>query len=459
MSVRGFPHEIVQKLLAGIARDPRRRVEQRQRRGRDHGLLHRPVGILLRSLEVRSRRKSRNGRGPRRQDRKLSSVPVAERDGHAAGREVLCAVDRVRREARLALFAVGDDGRARLLEAADRVADGGVEERLERVARDAAGPVSGHAFDQGLGSWNTSDRLGGERHCPNLSNFGRSRGMRRASIVLLALVATLAPAPAAAQPIDPALYRDLRWRLIGPFRGGWSLVAEGIPDDPATYYFGAAAGGVWKTEDAGQTWSPIFDRAGAASVGALAIAPSNPKVIYVGTGQIQARYDVASGDGMYRSDDGGATWRRIGLTDSRAIGRILVDPKNPDVALVAALGHMFGAEPRARALPDRGRRADLEPGPLRRREHGRRRSRRRSGEPRDPVRLAVAGPQLSLALLLPADGRAGERPLQVDRRRPHLGASLRAEAGRRRRSAASASPRRRGAGSGRSSTRRTSLRR
>ena len=166
--------------------------------------------------------------------------------------------------------------------------------------------------------------------------------MRRASIVLLALVATLAPAPAAAQPIDPALYRDLRWRLIGPFRGGWSLVAEGIPDDPATYYFGAAAGGVWKTEDAGQTWSPIFDRAGAASVGALAIAPSNPKVIYVGTGQIQARYDVASGDGMYRSDDGGATWRRIGLTDSRAIGRILVDPKNPDVALVAALGHMFG---------------------------------------------------------------------------------------------------------------------
>ncbi len=164
--------------------------------------------------------------------------------------------------------------------------------------------------------------------------------MRRVWIVLLALLPALGAA--AAQPIDPALYGDLRWRLIGPFRGGWSVVAEGLPDDPATYYFGAAAGGVWKTEDAGRTWSPIFDRAGAASVGALAIAPSNPKVIYVGTGQIQARYDIASGDGMYRSDDAGATWRRIGLDDSRAIGRILIDPKNPDVALVAALGHMFG---------------------------------------------------------------------------------------------------------------------
>jgi len=119
-------------------------------------------------------------------------------------------------------------------------------------------------------------------------------------------------------------------------------VAEGVPDDPATYYFGNAAGGVWKTEDAGRTWSPIFDRAGSASVGALAVAPSNPGVIYAGTGQIQARYDIGSGDGMYRSDDAGGTWRRIGLADSRAIGRILVDPKDANVALVAALGHMFG---------------------------------------------------------------------------------------------------------------------
>ncbi len=165
--------------------------------------------------------------------------------------------------------------------------------------------------------------------------------MRRIAMTLACLGATLCPA-AHAQSIDPSLYADLRWRLVGPFRGGWGTVAEGLADDPATYYFGAAAGGVWKTEDAGRTWAPIFDRAGAASVGALALAPSNPRVIYVGTGQIQARYDIASGDGVYRSDDGGASWRRIGLSDTRAIGRILVDPKNPDVALVAALGHIFG---------------------------------------------------------------------------------------------------------------------
>ncbi len=165
--------------------------------------------------------------------------------------------------------------------------------------------------------------------------------MRRASILVFGLAAALSK-PIPAQPIDPSLYGELRWRLIGPFRGGWATVAEGIPDEPATYYFGAAAGGVWKTGDAGRTWSPVFDRAGAASVGALAIAPSDPKVVYVGTGQIQARYDIASGDGVYRSDDGGATWRKIGLSDSRAIGRIVVDAANPDVALVAALGHIFG---------------------------------------------------------------------------------------------------------------------
>ena len=164
--------------------------------------------------------------------------------------------------------------------------------------------------------------------------------MRRVWSVVLGLAA--AAGSLAAQPVDPSLYADLRWRLVGPFRGGWGVVAEGVPDEPQVYYFGHAAGGVWKTEDAGRTWSPIFDRAGSASVGGLAIAPSNPKVIYVGTGQIQARYDVASGDGMYRSDDAGATWRKIGLADSRAIGRILVDPKNPDIVVVAALGHIFG---------------------------------------------------------------------------------------------------------------------
>ncbi len=145
-----------------------------------------------------------------------------------------------------------------------------------------------------------------------------------------------------AQPVDPSSYADMRWRLVGPFRGGWATCAAGVPDEPAVYYFGAAAGGVWKTEDAGSTWAPLFDRAGSASVGALAIAPSDPRVIYVGTGQIQARYDVASGDGVYRTGDGGKTWTHVGLAATRAIGRIVVDPRDANVAVVAALGHMFG---------------------------------------------------------------------------------------------------------------------
>src|SRR5690242_1291181 len=158
--------------------------------------------------------------------------------------------------------------------------------------------------------------------------------MRRDSALRRVMVAVWiagAAAAARAQAFDPKLYGDLRWRLVGPFRGGWATCAEGVPDDPATYYFGAAAGGVWKTEDAGETWRPIFDRAGSASVGAIAIARSNPKVIWVGTGQIQARYDVASGDGVYRSEDAGATWRRVGLAETRAIGRIVVDPRDANV--------------------------------------------------------------------------------------------------------------------------------
>ena len=154
--------------------------------------------------------------------------------------------------------------------------------------------------------------------------------------------ALVCSAPLPAQSFDPSLYSDMRWRLVGPFRGGWATCAAGVPDEPAVYYFGAAAGGVWKTEDAGQTWTPIFDGAGSASIGALAVAPSDPKVIYVGTGQIHTRYDIASGDGVYRSNDGGKSWRHLGLAATRAIGRIVVDPRDANVAVVAALGHIFG---------------------------------------------------------------------------------------------------------------------
>jgi photosystem II stability/assembly factor-like uncharacterized protein len=145
-----------------------------------------------------------------------------------------------------------------------------------------------------------------------------------------------------AAPASPDLYSQLQWRNIGPFRGGWSICVEGVPDLPDTLYFGAAGGGVWRTDDAGQTWEPLFQNESAASIGAIAIAPSNSKILYVGTGQVDTRYDIASGRGVYRSDDAGRSWRNLGLADTRAIGRILVDPKNPDVVLVAAFGHIFG---------------------------------------------------------------------------------------------------------------------
>lgn len=146
-----------------------------------------------------------------------------------------------------------------------------------------------------------------------------------------------------AQPaVDPAAYRELDWRLIGPFRGGRVLAVAGIPGDSRRFYFGAVDGGVWSTADAGRTWQPIFDGEPAGSIGALAIAPSAPDTIYVGTGEADMRSDIAHGNGVYKTTDAGKHWRFIGLADSRQIGRILVDPRNPSLVLVAALGHAYG---------------------------------------------------------------------------------------------------------------------
>ena len=152
--------------------------------------------------------------------------------------------------------------------------------------------------------------------------------------------------PAAVPPLAPVVgpndYADLRWRLLGPFRGGWATAVAGLPGEPASFLFGAADGGVWKTTDAGVTWRPLFERDRASSIGALAIAPSDPRVIWIGTGQVHQRWDVVSGEGLFRSTDGGVTWNPAGLRDSRHIGKIWVDPNNADVAVVAALGHLFG---------------------------------------------------------------------------------------------------------------------
>jgi photosystem II stability/assembly factor-like uncharacterized protein len=163
-----------------------------------------------------------------------------------------------------------------------------------------------------------------------------------AAVVVLAATTPSIAAAAPAAAVDPALFQDLHWRLIGPFRGGRVLAVAGVPGEPAHFYFGSVNGGVWETVDAGRTWRPIFDGQPVGSIGALAVAPSNPKVIYAGSGEADMRSDNAQGDGLYKSTDGGKSWSRIGLADSQQIGRVLVDPRDPDVVFVAALGHPYG---------------------------------------------------------------------------------------------------------------------
>ncbi|MGH8506814.1 MAG: WD40/YVTN/BNR-like repeat-containing protein, partial [Stenotrophobium sp.] len=150
-------------------------------------------------------------------------------------------------------------------------------------------------------------------------------------------------APVQAAPVNPSLYSALHWRMLGPFRSGRVLAVTGVPGQPNHFYFGSVDGGVWESVNAGRTWTPIFDEQPVGSIGAIAVAPSDPRVIYVGSGEADMRSDIGYGNGMYKSSDGGKTWTHIGLTDTRQIGSILVDPKNSDVVYVAALGHAYGA--------------------------------------------------------------------------------------------------------------------
>ena len=157
-----------------------------------------------------------------------------------------------------------------------------------------------------------------------------------------ALLLTLALTPAAAAQIDPSLFSAMQWRNIGPFRGGRALAVTGVPGEPNIFYFGAAAGGVWKTTDFGATWKPIFDAEKISSIGAVEVAPSNHNILYVGTGEGALRGNITFGDGVYKSTDAGKTWSNIGLHDTRQIGALIIDPNNPDIVLVAAIGHAFG---------------------------------------------------------------------------------------------------------------------
>jgi len=142
--------------------------------------------------------------------------------------------------------------------------------------------------------------------------------------------------------IDPRLLGSLRWRSVGPHRGGRVVAVAGHPTEAGTFYFGACAGGVWKTTDGGLTWLCVSDGFfTTAAVGALAVAPSDPNVIYAGTGEACIRNDVSHGDGVYKSTDAGKTWKRAGLQTSEHLGDILIDPRNSSVVYVASQGPLF----------------------------------------------------------------------------------------------------------------------
>src|SRR5687767_13098492 len=146
----------------------------------------------------------------------------------------------------------------------------------------------------------------------------------------------------AKSPFETAL-SELTYRSIGPaLMGGRTADVEGVPGDPNTVYVATASGGLWKTTNGGVTWKPIFERQGTISIGDIALAPSNPDVIWVGTGESKTRNSVSFGDGVYKSNDGGKTWQHMGLRESERVSAIAIHPQNPDVVYVAAQGHAFG---------------------------------------------------------------------------------------------------------------------
>ncbi len=161
--------------------------------------------------------------------------------------------------------------------------------------------------------------------------------LRRLAVLLFVLPA----AGLFAQTYDQALFGGMKWRSIGPYRGGRVLAVTGVPGDPNTFYFGGVAGGVWKSTDAGATWGPLTDKEPFTSIGSIAVADADHNTIYAGTGEACIRGNITYGDGVYKSVDGGRSWKHVGLPDSRQIGAVIVHPRNPNLVYVAALGHVY----------------------------------------------------------------------------------------------------------------------
>ncbi len=164
-------------------------------------------------------------------------------------------------------------------------------------------------------------------------------------LLAVVLAVALPSVPARAAQFNPDLFSGMHWRHIGPFQGGRAVAVTGVHGQPDVFYQGAVDGGIWKTSNAGWTWEPLFQHEPVASIGAIAVAPSDPDIIYVGTGEADPRSEISYGDGMYKSTDAGKTWTHIGLDKSMHIGTIIVDPHNPNRLFVAALGNVYAANP------------------------------------------------------------------------------------------------------------------
>ena len=219
--------------------------------------------------------------------------------------------------------------------------------------------------------------------------------------------------------VDTDHFDVLRWRCIGPFRGGRSVAVAGHPTERQVFYFGACVGGVWKTDDGGTFWRNVSDGFfTSASIGALGVAQSDPDVVYVGTGESCIRANLGQGDGVYKTTDGGKTWANVGLRESCQIGAVRVHPEDPDVVYVAALGNAFGPNEqrgvfrstdggdtweRVLFVSEDAGAVDISMDP---------------GNPRDAVRLHLAGAPCAVDAV---ERRPGQRAVQVDRRRRHLG--------------------------------------
>src|SRR5579859_5848369 len=171
----------------------------------------------------------------------------------------------------------------------------------------------------------------------------RGKKVNRLGMVLrrFVLPAIFLSAAIAWSQVPEAAYQELRWRMIGPFRGGRTRAAAGVPSQPNVFYMGQVNGGVWKTDDYGRTWNPIFDGQPTQSIGAIAVAPNDPNTIYVASGEGLQRPDLSVGDGIYKSIDAGKTWTHLGLRDGLQIPALAIDPRGRNRVFAAVLGHPY----------------------------------------------------------------------------------------------------------------------